>query len=61
VGELLVMNDDLREAIIGRAPVRELKVLAHQSGVRLLRTSALDLVRDGHTTLEEVNRVTVMA
>jgi general secretion pathway protein E len=61
VGELLVMNDDLREAIINRAPIRQLKELAHQSGVRLLRTSALELVRHGQTTLEEVNRVTVMA
>jgi general secretion pathway protein E len=61
VGELLVLNDDLREAIINRAPVRQLKELAHQSGVRLLRAAALDLVRRGQTTLEEVNRVTVMA
>jgi general secretion pathway protein E len=61
VGELLVMNDDLREAIINRMPIRQLKELAHQSGVRLLRTSALELVRQGQTTLEEVNRVTVMA
>jgi type II secretory ATPase GspE/PulE/Tfp pilus assembly ATPase PilB-like protein len=29
--------------------------------VRLLRVSALELVRRGETTLEEVNRVTVMA
>ena len=61
VGELLVLNDEMREAIVNRAPVRQLKELAHQSGVRLLRNSALELVRSGETTLEEVNRVTVMA
>ena len=61
VGELLVLNDEMREAIINRAPVRQLKELAQQAGVRLLRQSALDLVRKGHTTLEEVNRVTIMA
>jgi general secretion pathway protein E len=61
VGELLVLNDELREAIINRAPVRQLKELAAQAGVRLLRASALDLVRRGQTTLEEVNRVTIMA
>jgi general secretion pathway protein E len=61
VGELLVLDDDLREAIIARAPVRQLKELANRSGVRLLRASALDLVRHGQTTLEEVNRVTLMA
>jgi type II secretory ATPase GspE/PulE/Tfp pilus assembly ATPase PilB-like protein len=29
--------------------------------VRLIRTAALDLVRRGFTTVEEVNRVTIMA
>jgi len=61
VGELLVLNDEIREAIIARAPVRQLKELAHRSGVRLIRQSALELVRRGETTLEEVNRVTTMA
>ena len=61
VGELLILNDEIREAIITRAPVRQLKQLAHRSGVRLIRQSALELVRRGETTLEEVNRVTTMA
>jgi general secretion pathway protein E len=61
VGELLVLNDEMREAIVNRAPVRQLKELAANAGVRLLRHSALELVRRGETTLEEVNRVTVMA
>jgi type II secretory ATPase GspE/PulE/Tfp pilus assembly ATPase PilB-like protein len=29
--------------------------------VQLIRSSALDLVRRGLTTIEEVNRVTIMA
>jgi general secretion pathway protein E len=61
VGELLVLNDELREAIIERAPVRRLKELAQQGGSRFLRHAALDLVKQGRTTLEEVNRVTAMA
>ena len=61
VGELLVLNDEMREAIVSRAPVRQLKELAHKAGVRLIRHSALDLVRRGQTTVEEVNRVTIMA
>jgi general secretion pathway protein E len=61
VGELLVLNDEMREAIVNRAPVRQLKELARQAGVRLIRTAALDLVRQGLTTVEEVNRVTIMA
>jgi general secretion pathway protein E len=61
VGELLVLNDEMREAIVNRAPARQLKELARQAGVRLIRTTAIDLVRRGKTTLEEVNRVTIMA
>ena len=61
VGELLVLNDEIREAIVNRAPVRQLKELAQAAGVQLIRSAALDLVRRGQTTIEEVNRVTVMA
>jgi general secretion pathway protein E len=61
VGELLVLNDEIREAIIARAPVRQLKELAARNGVKLIRERALELVRRGETTLEEVNRVTLMA
>jgi general secretion pathway protein E len=61
VGELLVLNDELREAIIERAPVRRLKELAQRGGWRFLRSAALELVKQGRTTLEEVNRVTAMA
>ena len=61
IGELLVLNDELREAIINRVPVRQLKEMSAKRGVRLIRNVALDLVRRGETTLEEVNRVTVMA
>jgi general secretion pathway protein E len=61
VGELLVLTDELREAIIERVPVRRLKELAQRGGSRFLRHAALELVRDGRTTLEEVNRVTAMA
>lgn len=61
VGELLVLNDELREAIIARAPVRQLKEMALKAGSRFLRSAAVDLVRRGETTIEEVNRVTAMA
>jgi type II secretory ATPase GspE/PulE/Tfp pilus assembly ATPase PilB-like protein len=35
--------------------------MSQKMGVRLIRNVALDLVRRGETTLEETNRVTVMA
>ena len=61
IGELLVLNDEIREAIVGRVPVRQLKELAQKAGVRLIRRAAIDLVRDGETTIEEANRVTSLA
>jgi general secretion pathway protein E len=61
IGELLVLNDELREAIVARAPARRLKELAEAAGSRLMRPTALDLVQRGITTLLEANRVTAMA
>ena len=61
IDELLVLNDEIREAIVARVPVRQLKELARKSGVKVIRLSALELVRRGETTIEEVNRVTAMA
>jgi general secretion pathway protein E len=58
IAELLVLNDEIRELIIGRAPIRQLKEAARRGGTRSLRESAIDLVREGTTSLEEANRVT---
>jgi len=61
VSELLLLNDEIREVIVAREPIRKLKEVARRSGTRFLREAALDLVRLGETTLEEVNRVTIVA
>ncbi|WP_225933230.1 GspE/PulE family protein [Pseudomonas peradeniyensis] len=61
IAELLHLDDDLRQMIVERRPLAQIKQLACQRGLRLLRASALDLVRDGRTTLEEINRVTFIA
>ncbi len=61
IGEVLVLNDELREAIVSRAPARRLKELALAGGSRLIRTVALDLVERGATSLLEANRVTALA
>ena len=61
IAELLVLNDEIRELIISRAPIRQLKEAARRGGTFSLRESALDLVRDGVTSLEEANRVTFVA
>ena len=61
VGELLVLNDELRELIIARAPARKLKDAARAAGTVPLREAAMRLVEGGETTLEEINRVTFVA
>jgi len=57
VAEVLPLDDILREMIVGREPIRRIKEAARANGMRLLREVALDLVREGATSLEEVNRV----
>jgi len=61
IAEILNLNDEIRELIIARAPIRQLKKAAQANGTRLLRESALELVRRGETTLSEINRVTFIA
>ena len=61
IGELLVMNDELRELIVARAPARRLKEAAQAAGTIPLRDAALALVQSGETTLEEIDRVTFVA
>jgi general secretion pathway protein E len=61
VGELLMLDDALRELIVARAPVRQIKEAARCNGTRFLRDAAVDLFLDGITTLEEVNRVTLVS
>jgi len=58
VAEVLVLNDEIRELIIERAPIRRLKEVATRHGMTSLRHAALDLVRRGETDLTEINRVT---
>jgi general secretion pathway protein E len=61
IAELLRLNDDLRELVVGGASLRRLRDEAQRAGMRDLRDAALDLVRGGESTLEEVNRVTFVA
>ncbi len=58
IAEFLVLDDELRELIIANAPIRQIKEAARKGGTRLLREAALELVRAGETTLQEINRVT---
>jgi general secretion pathway protein E len=61
VAELLILNDELREMIVAREPIRKLKEAAKRSGMRTIREAALEAVGNGLTTLQEINRVTFVA
>jgi len=61
IAEILRLDDELRELIVQRAPVRQIKQLARSKGTRSLTEAALALARQGLTSLEEVRRVTVAA
>ena len=56
--ELLDLTDHIREIILDRRPISEVKRAAKEQGMRLLRESAVERVIDGMTTLREINKVT---
>lgn len=56
--ELLRMDDDIRSAIIARSSAAAIRQIAMKKGMRTLRQDALEKVKAGVTTIEEVMRVT---
>jgi type IV pilus assembly protein PilB len=56
--EILKMNDDIRAAVIERSSAATIRQIAIAHGMRTLRDDALQKVKDGLTTIEEVIRVT---
>jgi general secretion pathway protein E len=59
IAEVLILNDELRELIIDKSPIRLIKEAARRNGTRSLREAALELARRGDTTLAEITRVTL--
>ncbi len=60
VAEILLLTDELRELIVARAPIGQIKEAAARGGTHSLREAALGWVKAGDTTLEEINRVTLV-
>ena len=58
IHELLDLSDRIREMILAKKPTSEIRRAAREEGMRFLRESALDKVRNGMTTLKEINKVT---
>ena len=57
--EVMPVTEDIARAIVERASTAEVARLARSQGMRTLREDALDKVRSGETSLEEVARVIV--
>jgi type II secretory ATPase GspE/PulE/Tfp pilus assembly ATPase PilB-like protein len=58
IHELLDLTDRIRELILEKKPTSEVRKAAREEGMRFLRESALNKVRQGMTTLKEINKVT---
>jgi type IV pilus assembly protein PilB len=58
ISELLDLSDRIRGMILDRRPASEIKKAAKEEGMTFLRESALLKVKEGQTTLREINKVT---
>jgi general secretion pathway protein E len=58
IAETLPMSDVLREQLVQRAPLSQIRQSARASGFTSLRDAAVALALAGETTVEEINRVT---
>ena len=55
--ELMVMNEELADLTLRRAPLSEIRAAARAAGMRTLKDDGLEKVKLGITTFEEVARV----
>ncbi|MCH7924598.1 MAG: type II secretion system ATPase GspE [Planctomycetes bacterium] len=56
--ELMLIDDDIREMIIERKSAGAISRVARRAGMRLMRQDGWDKVINGHTTTDEIVRVT---
>jgi len=57
--EVMVMDEEIKELTLRRAPANEIKKAAIQAGMKTLRQSGITKIKQGVTTIEEALRVTV--
>jgi type IV pilus assembly protein PilB len=58
IHELLDLTERIREMILNKRPTSEIKRAAREDGMTFLRDSALAKVKQGTSTLKEINKVT---
>lgn len=59
IGEILELTDDIKEMILEKKPLSEIKKVATDQGMIPIRQNGLKKVTDGITSFEELNRVTI--
>jgi type IV pilus assembly protein PilB len=59
--EIMLMNERIKELVMGHASTEQIRHAAREQGMRTLRESGLMAIFDGHTTIEEVVRETLFA
>lgn len=58
--EMLIMSDEIRDAIAAEASADDIRDIARQQGMTTLREAGLKLIFDGLTTIDEIVRETVI-
>jgi len=58
IHELLDLTEEIRELILERKPTSHIRNAAKAQGMTTLRESAVERMREGITTLKEINKVT---
>ncbi len=56
--EVMVIDEEIREAVLAGASTADLRELARKHGLKTLREGGLQKIREGVTTFDEVARVT---
>ncbi|MCP5045882.1 MAG: type II/IV secretion system protein [bacterium] len=59
IGEILELTDEIKEMILDKKPLSEVKKLAMEQGMIPIRKNGLEKVKAGVTSFEELNRVTI--
>ncbi|MEO5635161.1 MAG: GspE/PulE family protein [Candidatus Paceibacterota bacterium] len=57
INEVLVADNEIRDAILKRASASEIKAIAVKNGMVTMFEDGFEKVKNGHTTIEEVLRV----
>ena len=61
IHELMVMNDEIAELVVRRAPLADIREAAKANGMKELREDGLDKVMEGITTVDEIRKVVFTA